>query len=286
MHGYIIRKWCPTLNKIEKIYQILLKEYGHQQWWPLINPDTLLCEYKGGPKTDAERFEVCIGSLLTQNAGWYPGVVRALQQLKLGRPFTEEEKQLIEAAEIHKGIIREKPKKQTTDKILTQNTAWPNVEKALLNLKKLNAINPIKILSLDEEKLKNAIKPAGYFNQKAKKLKIFSEFYISLKGKTPKREELLKVWGIGPETADSILLYAYPVPVFVVDAYTKRIFSRIGLIKENATYDEIQKYFYKNLKSDYKIFNEYHALIVEHAKRYCKNKKECKGCVLDDICRK
>ena len=168
--------------------------------------------------------------------------------------------------------------------ILTQNTAWANVEKALINLKKLKAINPKRILSLDDEILKNAIKPAGYFNQKAKKLKIFSEFYIKLKGKTPSREELLNLWGVGPETADSILLYAYKKPIFVVDAYSKRIFSRAGFFKDNSSYEDIQSFFYQNLKSDERTFNEFHALIVEHAKRYCKKKPECKECIIKTYC--
>jgi endonuclease-3 related protein len=157
--------------------------------------------------------------------------------------------------------------------ILTQNTAWPNVEKALLNLKKISCIDPKKILSLNNKKLKNAIKPAGYFNQKAKKLKIFSEFYLDLKGKTPSREELLDVWGIGPETADSILLYAYKIPSFVVDAYTKRIFTNLKLIKSDQSYDEIKELVENNLKKDFRLYQEFHALLVEHAKRFY-NKKE------------
>ena len=245
--------------------------YGPQGWWPIVNDKTLICEYHPNdysyPRTDAERFEICIGAILTQNTGWYPNVVRAIQQLKLGRPFTKEELELIEAAEIHKGIIREKPRKQTTGHILTQNTSWPQVEKALLNLRKLKALTPMKIKKLNLEKLKQAIKPAGYFNQKAKKLKIFAEFYINLKGKTPTREELLNVWGIGPETADSILLYAFKVPTFVVDAYTKRIFAKLGLIEKNEQYEKVKKMFEENLPKDFKLYQEYHALIVEHAKR-------------------
>jgi len=151
--------------------------------------------------------------------------------------------------------------------ILTQNTSWPQVEKALLNLRKLKALTPMKIKKLNLEKLKQAIKPAGYFNQKAKKLKIFAEFYINLKGKTPTREELLNVWGIGPETADSILLYAFKVPTFVVDAYTKRIFAKLGLIEKNEQYEKVKKMFEENLPKDFKLYQEYHALIVEHAKR-------------------
>jgi endonuclease III related protein len=150
--------------------------------------------------------------------------------------------------------------------ILTQNTSWLNVEKALINLDRINAIDPKAMLSMDIEKLKEAIRPAGYYNQKARKLFEFSRFYLS--NNKPTREELLTVWGIGKETADSMLLYAYKVPVFVVDAYTKRIFSKLGLISENAGYDEIKDFFERAVKPDLIIYQEYHALIVEHAKRY------------------
>jgi endonuclease-3 related protein len=156
--------------------------------------------------------------------------------------------------------------------ILTQNTAWPSVEKALLNLNKLKALSPEKILDLDDKKLKQAIKPAGYFNQKAKYLRNITEFFISLKGKTPTREQVLAIKGVGQETADSIMLYAYNQPEFVIDAYTRRIFSCLGLIKKNSAYQEIKQLFEKNLPKDIIIYQEYHALIVEHAK-HCYNKK-------------
>ncbi|MBU0471347.1 MAG: endonuclease III domain-containing protein [Nanoarchaeota archaeon] len=146
--------------------------------------------------------------------------------------------------------------------ILTQNTAWPNVEKALLNLKKLKAINPKKLLKLTDKKLKEAIKPAGYFNQKANYLKNITELFIKLKGKTPTREELLKIKGVGNETADSILLYAYKQPEFVVDAYTKRL-----LKLEDKKYEEVKELFEKNLPKKYELYQEYHALIVEEGKR-------------------
>lgn len=156
--------------------------------------------------------------------------------------------------------------------ILTQNTAWPNVKKALLNLQNLKSINPTKILNIDEEKLKEAIKPAGYFNQKAHYLKEIARFYISLKGLIPSRKELLAVKGVGEETADSILLYAYKQPEFVIDAYTRRIFTNLGLIAEKDSYTKIKSLFEENLPRDYKIFQEYHALIVEHAKKNYKKK--------------
>jgi endonuclease III related protein len=167
--------------------------------------------------------------------------------------------------------------------ILTQNTAWPNVEKALINLKKLNAISPEKIIELENEILAEAIKPAGYFNQKAKKLKIFSKFYISLNEKIPSRQELLQIWGIGPETADSILLYAYKIPTFVIDAYTKRIFSNLNLISNDSSYDEFKLLFENNINPDLAVYQEYHALIVEHAKNFYKKKERYSLCPLKNL---
>ncbi|MFO8016973.1 MAG: hypothetical protein R6U32_07785, partial [Candidatus Woesearchaeota archaeon] len=135
--------------------------------------------------------------------------------------------------------------------------------------------------------------PAGYFNQKAERLKLIAKYFSNhFNDRTiPSRDELLAVKGIGPETADSILLYAFGRPYFVVDAYTRRIFSRLGLIKKDAPYDEIQELFMKgleNVKAEEKVdvFKEYHALIVEHAKRHCGAKPVCRGCVLGKECEK
>jgi len=153
--------------------------------------------------------------------------------------------------------------------ILTQNTAWPNVEKALNRLLVL-ANNPKDLLRLSNDMIKEAIKPAGYFNQKTIYLKEISAFLLEKQDQTPSRKELLGVKGIGPETADSILLYAFKEPEFVIDAYTKRICLHLDIInqEEKKTYDEIKNLFEKNLSKDFKLFQEYHALIVEHAKRY------------------
>jgi endonuclease III related protein len=153
-----------------------------------------------------------------------------------------------------------------TGAILTQNTAWTNVEKALINLynQKLLVAKSIRDINLD--KLKEYIRPAGYYNQKAIYLKELAGFYVSIKGKTPSRDLLLSVKGIGPETADSILLYAYNQPEFVVDAYTKRMFSHLGLFDKNVKYHEIKELFEKNIPKDAIIYQEYHALIVQHAK--------------------
>lgn len=164
--------------------------------------------------------------------------------------------------------------------ILTQNTGWIQVERALLNLKRFKAINPKTIMNMDINKLKQAIKPAGYFNQKAKKLKEFTEFYLSLKNKIPIRDELLIVWGIGKETADSMLLYAFKVPTFVVDAYTRRIFTNLGFIDEKDNYDKIKSFFEENIKPNLIVYQEYHALLVEHAKRYYAKKGQYHLCPL------
>ncbi len=150
--------------------------------------------------------------------------------------------------------------------ILTQSTSWKNVERAIINLKKNNLINFEKILKTNNKKLAAIIKSAGYNNQKAKKLKSVSEFFLNLKNKVPTRSQLLEVHGIGPETADSILLYAYNQPEFVVDAYTKRIFSQLKLIKPDANYQDIKNLFESKLPGDAKLFNEYHALIVRAGK--------------------
>ena len=156
--------------------------------------------------------------------------------------------------------------------ILTQNTAWANVEKALANMEKINALNAKAVKSMGIEQLKMAIRPAGYFNQKAKKIKVFTDFYLGLEDMPPTREELLGIWGVGPETADSMLLYAFNSPSFVVDAYTKRMLSKLGLVKPGWSYGQIKCFFEKNLPSDKTLYQEYHALIVRHGKKYYSKK--------------
>ncbi len=156
--------------------------------------------------------------------------------------------------------------------ILTQNTAWTSAEKALLNLKELNALNPDKLLNLDEDVLKEAVRPAGFLNQKSRYLVNITRFFISLEGDTPTRNNILMVKGVGNETADSILLYAYKKPEFVVDAYTRRIFSHLGLVDEKISYLDLKKIFEGNLPTDVPLYQEYHALIVEHAKRHYQKK--------------
>jgi endonuclease III related protein len=175
--------------------------------------------------------------------------------------------------------------------ILTQNTNWSNVEKALLALKEKKLLTARRLDQLTLKKLAGLIKSAGYYNLKAARLKSFLKFFlnkyagkINIMGAQELmvlRKQLLEVSGIGPETADSMLLYALNKPIFVVDAYTKRIFSRHGLVKEEAPYSEVQGIFMRNLKPDVKLFNEYHALIVKLGKDYCrKQNPKCEVCPL------
>ena len=156
--------------------------------------------------------------------------------------------------------------------ILTQNTSWLSAEKALYNLNQLNVINPEKLLALEDDVLKSTIRPAGFMNQKAKYIKDVTEFFISLDGKTPTRKEIISVKGVGNETADSVLLYAYKKPEFVIDTYTKRMMLQMGLVDEKMRYIGMKKLFESSLPEDVAIYQEYHALIVEHAKRYYSKK--------------
>jgi len=156
--------------------------------------------------------------------------------------------------------------------ILTQNTSWTSAENALLNLKALNVIDPENLLNLNEDILKEAIRCAGFLNQKAEYIREVTKFYISLEGEIPARKAILRVKGVGNETADSILLYAYKQPEFVVDSYTKRIFVYQGLIDYNDNYNNIKNLFESHLSRDMIVYNEYHALIVEHGKRYYSKK--------------
>ena len=175
--------------------------------------------------------------------------------------------------------------------ILTQNTNWVNVEKAIRNLKERRVLFPKGLYGLTEKQLAGLIRPAGYYNVKAKRLREFLTFlFREYQGSVARmfscdtrrlRQQLLRVNGIGPETADSILLYALKKPVFVVDAYTRRIFSRHKLVSEGVGYDEVQGLFMRHLKKDTQLFNEYHALIVRLGKEFClKNKPRCEICPL------
>lgn len=174
--------------------------------------------------------------------------------------------------------------------ILTQNTNWINVEKAIANLKKAHLLDPSKLLNLRHDRLAKLIRPAGYFNVKTKRLKNFLSYFVErykgradLMKKRPLkllRNELLAVNGIGKETADSILVYALGKPIFVCDAYTKRIFVRHGLVGKDADYDRLQAIFMKSLARNAKVFNEYHALIVNVGKNFCRTTPRCDKCPL------
>ncbi|AKB47513.1 Endonuclease III [Methanosarcina sp. Kolksee] len=223
---------------IRKIYDCLLGSYGPQGWWPL----TELRESGGKNPTKT-------GSI----QGYHPA--------DYTYPQTRNQQ-----FEIICGAL------------LTQNTSWIQVEKALLNLKDIlslkqtHSFSPEVILSLDPEVLKEAIRPAGYYNQKAVRLKDLACWFSELEDRIPARKELLSLKGVGPETADSILLYAFKQPSFVVDAYTKRIVTNLGLVDEKAGYNEIKALFEENLPEDLAVYQEYHALLVEHAKRYYQKK--------------
>ncbi|NIO20469.1 MAG: endonuclease [Candidatus Aenigmarchaeota archaeon] len=188
-----------------KVYEKLLKEYGKQNWWPMIRGFR--------PK----EWEVCVGA------------------------------------------------------ILTQNTNWRNVERALENLLKNRILSPEDTLSTETKKLEEIIRPSGFYKQKAERLKKFARFVLDFGSfenfrKNVEREELLEVKGIGFETCDSILLYACERPYFVIDAYTKRFVRNLG-IRTKGNYESLRNYFEKNLPRDVGIYKEFHALIVEWGKQ-------------------
>lgn len=178
--------------------------------------------------------------------------------------------------------------------ILAQNTNWKNVSKAIENLKKRNLLQPERLAELTSEEIESLIKPSGYYRQKAKKLKSFLYYFLKppINGsvlkmrKIPKdklRKELLSIYGIGPETADSILLYALGKRVFVIDAYTRRIFARLGLTPPDASYDELKEFFETHLPKRISIYNDFHAQIVALGNKYCRKKPRCNGCPLQDF---
>ena len=176
--------------------------------------------------------------------------------------------------------------------VLTQNTAWTNVEKAIANLKAAKALSPEVIAATPHRRLAAWLKPSGYFNIKAQRLHAFCVWLIR-KGGTKRiarlptavlRAELLQVHGIGPETADDILLYAFHRPVFVIDAYTRRLFQRLGHIQGDEGYETLRSLFEKSLATDTQLFNEYHALIVAHAKDVCRKRPLCSACKLGPLC--
>jgi endonuclease-3 related protein len=178
--------------------------------------------------------------------------------------------------------------------ILTQSAAWGNVEKAISNLKQARVMTSMSLRKLPLSKLAKLIYPSGYYNAKALKLKSFVEHleeahqdslerFFSL-DILQLRSELLNIHGIGPETADSIILYAAHKPMFVIDAYTRRILTRLGLNPLSDNYSAFQALFMGNLPADEKLFNEYHALLVRHGKEVCKKVPLCSNCCLKNFC--
>ena len=234
-------------QSLKSLYSMLISEYGPQGWWPIRG------RYHRGnyeiPQTPSQRFEIIVGT------------------------------------------------------ILTQNTAWNNACRALDRLFEGGVTTHLALAQLSDSALCELIRPSGYYNQKAKKLRAITRFVLSLnldsrnqvskddgpdaaplEGRAPRREELLGPWGVGPETADSVLLYAYKKPTFVIDAYTRRFLSRMGLIDAAMGYEELRDLFLQQLPRDYRVYNEYHALCVGHAKEFCRKVPLCSGCPVSQSC--
>lgn len=176
--------------------------------------------------------------------------------------------------------------------VLTQNTAWTNVERALERLTGRIPLTPEAILALDPSDLAEALRPSGYFNVKARRLRSFCQAFLDgggLDGLSGLETAHLRGWllaipGVGPETADDILLYAFERPVFVVDAYTRRVFARLGLLQGDEDYETIRAAFETALGPDVPLFNAYHALIVRHGKEVCRSRPRCQVCCLRGEC--
>lgn len=179
---------------------------------------------------------------------------------------------------------------------MTQSTAWANVEKGISNLKKADVLSCQAISNLSLSKLSELIHPCGYYNAKAIKLKAFVGWFrdrysnslenMRMSNSEGLRNELLGIHGVGEETADSILLYACEMPIFVIDAYTRRIVDRLGLKRKGNRYSDYQELFMENLPHEVQMFNEYHALLVALGKEICrKNNPLCRECCLNELCR-
>ena len=170
--------------------------------------------------------------------------------------------------------------------VLTQNTAWTNVEKAIENLKHADSLTLEGLLALPDEALAQLIRPSGYFNIKAKRLKNLCLWLAENGGESKLaavdtgalRLSLLQVNGVGPETADDILLYAFARPVFVIDTYTRRLFSKLCLIQGSEPYEDLRQNFEAELEADVSLFKQYHALIVRHAREKCQQTADCRHC--------
>lgn len=177
--------------------------------------------------------------------------------------------------------------------VLVQNTAWKNVEQAIANLRHADLLDAQRLHAMPTEELSELIRPAGYFRLKARRLQNLMELVVTQydgsldamfsMGQHPLREQLLSVRGVGPETADSILLYAARMPAFVVDTYTARVLKRHGWIEGEAGYYDIQDLFERSLEEDVPMFNEYHALLVRVGKDFCRKRPKCESCPLFDV---
>ena len=231
---------------LKKLYEKLYLNYESQGWWPLVDLKSEINPTQRGRYT-----------------GYHPGEFN----------YPKNDDQIFEI------II---------GTILAQNTSWVNAEKALWNLAQGNLISESKLNKMDLAELAQIIRPSGFFNQKAIKIQNLLQFLqkypiSSLKNLKINvlRQNLLDIKGVGPETADSIILYAFRKPIFVVDAYTKRLLSRIGLIPEKSTYEYIQNLFHAQISADSVVYNEYHALIVQHCVHTCSSKPKCPSCFLN-----
>ena len=178
--------------------------------------------------------------------------------------------------------------------VLTQATAWTNVERAISRLKDADALSPAAMRGMETDELASLIFSSGFYNAKAQRLKTLVEFLrdaydddidaMRQENGERLRRELLAVKGVGEETADAILLYALDKPSFVIDAYTRRLFGRLGITPQSETYSAYQRMFSESLPHDTALFAEYHALIVEHCKEACRTTPVCEGCCLRDVC--
>ena len=176
--------------------------------------------------------------------------------------------------------------------VLTQNTAWANVERAIEALRAADALEPRALARMPPARLARFLRPVGYFNVKAQRLRAFCRFYLEAGGlralgrldTAALREQLLGVHGVGPETADDILLYAFGRPVFVIDAYTRRLLARQGLARGDEPYETLRAAFERALPPDTDVYGEYHALIVAHAKAHCRVRPVCEGCPVRRPC--
>jgi len=177
--------------------------------------------------------------------------------------------------------------------ILTQNTAWTNVELALANLRNHNRLSCASVLAISSRELQDFIRPAGFYRRKSDCLQTVCRWLeeaggidkIKLQSQHVNRTKLLSISGIGEETADAILLYAFDQPAFVIDKYTLRIMSRLGFVSADCNYQELQAIFMSRIEVDLLVFQEFHALLVEHAKQHCRKTSACEGCPLSDCCR-